>query len=192
MAIGFDRNSGKGIGTRRGEPRPPGRGLIGRIRNAPNTALGLLYGGLGYGLGKVLGTDPEISVRGNGVQFTNNPLAYLGAITFGETTSWWGDPFDPRKDKMKTWRYDDGSTYRGRIWHDDYGLPRLDDNGHTFIEHEAQHTPQGEDLSLFYLPSNVLGGLFGLVRDRDWHGPSNFNETGPQSAPPRPWRSKAR
>jgi hypothetical protein len=64
-------------------------------------------------------------------------------------------------------------------------------------EHERQHTIQGQQLGPFYLPSNLLGGGLALLRDRDdeknrdWHGPSNWNERGPQQIPPAPWPRRA-
>jgi len=59
--------------------------------------------------------------------------------------------------------------------------------GATMAEHERQHTLQGERLGPLYLVSNALGGVIALVRDGAWHGPSNWNERGPQSNPPRAW-----
>jgi hypothetical protein len=59
--------------------------------------------------------------------------------------------------------------------------------GATLGEHERQHTLQGERLGPCYLPSHVLSGLHALLRDGRWHGPSNWNERGPMSSPPRPW-----
>lgn len=60
-------------------------------------------------------------------------------------------------------------------------------SGATLGEHERQHTLQGEQLGALYLPSNLLGGLAGLLIDRSWHGRSNWNERGPLGTPPRPW-----
>jgi hypothetical protein len=59
--------------------------------------------------------------------------------------------------------------------------------GATLAEHERQHTLQGELLGPGYLVSNALGGAIALIRDGRWHGPSNWNERGPQSNPPRAW-----
>jgi len=60
-------------------------------------------------------------------------------------------------------------------------------SGATLGDHERQHTVQGQQLGLLYLPSQLLGGLAGLLVDRSWHGPSNWNERGPLGVPPRPW-----
>ena len=132
--------------------------IVGKIWNAPNTALGLAYGGLGYLAGKGMGTDPHISVGGNAIQFTNNPFGGVGAITLGNTT-----------------------TYSKKL------PPDHVQDGATIEEHERQHTLQGELLGPLYLPSNILGGLVGLATERDWHGRRNWNEVGPSMNPPRPW-----
>ncbi len=145
--------------------------MAGPILNAPNTAIGLTYGGLGHAVGKVRGTNPRI-VRGGGTtEYVNNPFGYQGAITIGDTTTYGQDPDDPND-----------------VWAD-----YQKNNGHTIREHERQHMLQGRQLGPLYLPSNALGGLGALIRDRtdkgrpDWHGPSNWNERGPQMRTPRPW-----
>ena len=155
-------------------------GVLGKLWNAPNTAVGLVYGVLGLGAGVLahaLGRAPKPKVfwRDNALQFTNNPFGGLGAITLGNTTTWTGDPYDPAD----------------RTWHDN-GLPRREPHaageaGHTYPEHEIQHTYQGELLGPLYLPSNLLGGLYAVLRGEGWHGPSNWNERGPQSPSPTPW-----
>lgn len=61
------------------------------------------------------------------------------------------------------------------------------DDGISVQEHERQHTIQGQQLGPMYLPSNLAGGTLAVMRDGDWHGPSNWNERGPQERPPRPW-----
>lgn len=161
----------------------PGWALVkdvaGKIWNSPNTAAGLVYGGAGMAVGQarhLMGKQPAPSVqwRDNAFQFTNNPFGGVGALTLGNTTTWVGDPYDPSD---KTWHYDNGEPIR--------------ENGHTYPEHEQKHTIQAQQLGPLYLPSNIAGGLMGLIFDRDtkdpWHGPHNWNERGPQSNPPRPW-----
>lgn len=143
-----------------------GGAILGKIWNLPNTALGMVFGLSGYGIGKVLGRNPGVSIRDNAVQFTNNPLGGVGAITLGNTVTWNGNPYDPNS--------------RGLRWSD----PQKS------IEHEKQHTYQGEQLGPAYLPSNILGGLNALRKGGDWHGEGNWNEVGPQQTPPRPWREK--
>ena len=152
-------------------PRPFLWSALGKAWNAPNTALGLLYGLTGmllalliHGLGRQ--PAPRVRWRDNAVQFTHNPFGGLGALTLGNTVTWIGDPYDPDD---HTW---DAASRR---------------EGHPITDHERQHTYQGELLGPFYLPSNLLGGLNALLRGEGWHGPHNWNERGPQSHPPRPW-----
>lgn len=135
----------------------------GKIWNAPNTILGLGYGGLGYLAGWPsywMGQQdkpPGITTGNNAVQFTNNPLGGVGAITIGNT-----ETFAP-----------DTKEYP--------------DNRRTLGPHEEQHTYQGQLLGPLYLPSNILGGTAGLLIDGRWHGTHNWNEVGPYQTPPRPW-----
>ncbi len=147
-----------------------------KIWNAPNTVVGLAYGGVGHMAGLAAGTKPYVTTGANAIQFRNNPLGGAGAITLGNTTTYDDDPADPNS----TWsRYH--KVHPEPIW-----------------EHERQHTIQGQQLGPFYLPSNLLGGGLALLRDRDidrrpdWHGPSNWNEWGPQETPPKPWPSRSR
>ncbi len=152
---------------------------LGKLWNAPNTLIGLAYGGLGVVVGEVghgLGMQrirPRMFLRDNAVQFTHNPFGGVGALTLGNTTTWHGDPYDP------------ASNY----WHTN-GVPDLE-NGHTYPQHETAHTYQGQALGPLYLPSNLLGLAAGVLLDRKApipsHGPHNWNEVGPQMNPPRPW-----
>jgi hypothetical protein len=143
--------------------------ILGKIWNGPNTLLGLGYGGIGTVLGALAGTHPKISIDNNGVQFRNNPLGGVSAITIGNTTTWNGDPFDPND---HNWNHN--------------GHPDMEGN-HTFPQHERPHTIQGQELGPLYLPSNVLGGLYSLARTGKWHSDANWNESGPLSDPPAPW-----
>ena len=61
------------------------RNVLGKIWNSPNTALGTLVGLAGHGVGKVMGKNPRIRVRDNAIQFTNNPVGGVSAITLGNT-----------------------------------------------------------------------------------------------------------
>lgn len=164
-------------------PRKPRRpdlaDFAGKVWNAPNTALGLGYGLAGYAAGQLNRLrpgdqpDPRIQFGHNAVEFVNNPAGGVGAITLGNTTTYAEDPYDPSNAGWTRYR----EVY-----------------GHPVQEHEEQHTYQGEQLGPLYLPSNVAGLLSSIVRrERDsdgqitGHGPSNWNERGPQLNPPRPW-----
>lgn len=163
------------------------RDVVGKAWNAPNTAIGAAYGALGMGVGEVAHAfddtvpKPKVFWRDNALQFTNNPFGGVSAITLGNTTTWKGDPYDPT----------DGD------WFLSNGSPKLE-NGHTYPQHETQHTYQGEQLGPLYLPSNIAGGLTALLLDRDehgrpnWHGDHNWNERGPQSRHLAPWRPRTR
>jgi hypothetical protein len=138
--------------------------VAGKIWNLPNSAIGLGYGAAGYLAGwpsKWLGLQenaPGVTTGNNAVQFTDNPFGGVGAITLGNVEVINGKPEDhPRND----------TTPVGR--------------------HEEQHTYQGEQLGPLYLPSNIFGGLAGVLIDGSWHGPHNWNEVGPQRDPPVPW-----
>jgi hypothetical protein len=116
--------------------------------------------------------DPRIRRGRNSIDFTNNPFGGVGAITLGNTTTYSGDPYDPRD----------------QAWADYYRRTKQDIRGH-----ELQHTIQGEQLGPAYLLSHLISGLLGLAVDRDergapdWHGRHNWNERGPGQIPPRPW-----
>lgn len=159
---------------------PEGAGSpLGKWRNAPNTAIGLAYGLMGHVAGKAAGRRSRIGLGGNAVQFFDNPFGGVSAVTLGNATIWNGDPHGRR-----------GAPDPGaRIWHDAKGNPELE-NGHTLMEHERQHTLQGEMLGALYLPSNLLGGLNALGKGEAWHGAGNWNETGPMDSPSRPWKTR--
>ncbi|MGD0959774.1 MAG: RHS repeat-associated core domain-containing protein, partial [Methylomonas sp.] len=96
----------------------------------------------------------------NAIQFTNNPLmSSSGAITLGNVINYGANN----------------------------GPQTILSNGYSTGDHEDQHTLQGQQLGPLYLPSNLLGGISGLILNDSWHGSANWNETGPQSAPPSPW-----
>lgn len=155
------------------EVRKQAKSLLGKAWNLPNTAIGLAYGLGGHLAGKVMRKNPHISLRGNAVQFVNNPLGGVSAITLGNATVWNGNPYDPKDSSGPDWFEADGTPRR--------------ENGHSVPEHEEQHTRQGELLGPLYLPSNLLGGANALLRGQGWHGEGNWNETDPQMNPARPW-----
>ncbi|MFC3069445.1 hypothetical protein [Phenylobacterium soli] len=146
--------------------------LVGKVWNGPNTLLGLLYGAVGMGIGAILHLlterpAPGVRWRHNAVQFTHNPFGGAGAITIGNASVYFDDPYSP--EGRRTWA---GVEAR---------------EGHPIWEHERQHTLQGQLLGPLYLPSNLLGGLNALIHGENWWGPHNWNERGPQRHPPRPW-----
>jgi hypothetical protein len=139
--------------------------VAGKVWGAPNTAAGLIYGLAGTAAGALMGTHPKIVRGANSIDFVNNPLGGVGAITLGNTTTWNGNPYVP-----------DGE------WVED---------GHTIPQHEEQHTIQSQQLGPLYLPSNLLGGLNALIHGEDWHGAHNWNERGPKADPPTPWAPRS-
>lgn len=72
------------------------RNVLGKVWNAPNTAIGLGYGLTGHGVGKVMGRNPHIQLHGDTVPFTNNPLGGVSAITLGNAVVFNGNPNDPQ------------------------------------------------------------------------------------------------
>lgn len=157
------------------------RDLAGKLWSAPNTALGLAYGAAGHLVGQANRLrpgdqpDPRIQVGNNAVEFVNNPFGGVGAITLGNTITYAGDPYDPN------------DPFFSREGTQPWSL----EQGRELALHERQHTLQGQQLGPAYLPSNLFGGLSGLLRDGEWGGDSNWNERGPYSEPPRTWSPKA-
>ncbi|WP_310542865.1 hypothetical protein [Phenylobacterium sp.] len=121
-----------------------------------------------------MGRNPHIDLRKDSIQFTNNPFGGVGAITLGNAVVFNGDPYDPQDSNGANWTRRDGMTPEQSM--------------QSYRDHEDQHVKQGEMLGPLYLPSNLLGGgAYALAKDRVWHGPSNWNERGPEENPPRPW-----
>jgi hypothetical protein len=138
--------------------------LIGKVWNLPNTVIGVPVCLVGYGVGKIMGTDPRISFGHNGVQFANNPAMFLGgAITLGNAI-----------------------IYAGNAYRDQYGVPAGSTPTGDGL-HEQQHTYQGQVLGPAYLPAGGLSLLIGTLIDGDSHGPHSFMEKGPKMTPPQPW-----
>ena len=172
MAFGFDKRRDGKIGP------VSTKDVVGALFNAPNTAVGMIYGSVGHAAGEaeyavgLTKERPQVQWRDSAFQFTNNPFGGVSAITSGNATVWKGDPWDPNDKK----------------WHTD-GVPDLE-KGHTYPEHEKQHRLQGQQLGPLYLPSNLIGGLNALAHGQDWDGDANWNERGPQLPAPRPWASR--
>jgi RHS repeat-associated protein len=66
--------------------------IAGKVWNAPNTAVGLVYGGVGHIIGEVgnglnlYAPEPSINIGNNAIQFINNPLMRsYEALTLGNT-----------------------------------------------------------------------------------------------------------
>jgi hypothetical protein len=134
---------------------------MGKLWALPNTLVGLVYGGVGHIVGMLMGTNPDIFIDNNAIQFVNNPLM-LSAMTFGNVIVYGtGKNYQPTSDRSS-----------GR-----YVL------GHA----EMQHTYQAEVLGPLYFPGHLLSGFTGLLMNQDWHGSSAFLETGPHSSTPKPW-----
>jgi len=108
-------------------------------RSAPNTALGLGWGALGYGAGKILGTDPKFQFGDNALQVLNSPLQWGGrAVTLGNVQVY------------------------GRELHPDTEAPRYDKQGRVRLgDHEEAHTYQAQRLGVDYIPAVVRAARFG-------------------------------
>ena len=138
--------------------------FAGKVWNAPNSAVGLVWGGLGHGLGMALGTNPSVGIDNNGIEFKNNFL--MGsAMTLGNVI---------------IYGVDNGPSNANRHF---WNTPE----SYTVGREEGFHTLQGEILGPAYFLMHVVGGLSsmarsshsGLIHEVDpWHQ-NNFMETGP-------------
>lgn len=136
----------------------------------PNTALGLVWGGVGHIYGEIRYAldpsrpQPSISIDNNAIQFINNP--FMGsAMTLGNVIIY-GSSSGP------------GNSNRHF-----QNTPA----GYKVGNEEMYHTQQSEILGLFYFPAHIIGGLSSLFRSPHpglrynvdpWHR-NNFMETGP-------------
>ena len=138
--------------------------VFGKAWNLPNTVLGLVYGCLGFAVGKLSGTSPRISLGNNAIQFHNSALM-LTAMALGNVII-----YGPRRSpEMPNLCFRDSPAC------------------HTVGREEFRHTQQGEILGPFYLPVHLVAGLISLVRSPHpglarpvdaWHR-NNFMECGP-------------
>ena len=132
--------------------------VAGKVWNLPNTAAGIAYGGVGYVAGLIEGTNPQVSIGNNAIQFTGNPLN-ASALTLGNTINYGVDS--------------DGIN----------NMPNDKIQGHdtTLGNEEMQHTYQGQILGPLYLPANAvsMGASVTLDTTNNGHGPSAFMESGP-------------
>jgi len=148
---------------------------LGKIWNGPNTAVGLLYGGVGYALGHIMKTSPTITFGHNAIQFLNNPLSTT-AVTLGNVV-----------------------VYAGNCYHSNgacvYHPQAVRHSDQVLGLEEMQHTLQGQVLGPLYFPAHCVFGVLALLctwRSKAsliarWHSPINILETGPHMCPPRPW-----
>ncbi|MGF0539380.1 RHS repeat-associated core domain-containing protein [Agrobacterium sp. ES01] len=153
---------------------PTGLKILKELYSLPNTIVGLSLGAAGYAIGwgaYAVGLQshaPQVSIVAGAIHFEYNPIMSLlsqlpggpPAITFGSAINY------------RSWMWERGG------------------DGHMLNVHEIQHVPQGHALGPWYIPSNILGGAAGLLIDGSWHGPSNWNEVGPQERQPKPWPSR--
>ncbi len=183
----------KAIGPYMGE-------VVKKLWNLPNTALGLIWGGLGHvageirqAVGSIFGInypEPEIGFFENGsnaIEFHNN-LFMSSAMTLGNVIIYGGG----------------GNGVAG----DPQFVPVYDENGHivkwatapsygTVRDHEREHTHQGELLGPLYVPyalgSYLYGGIASMISQGSFsvdafedgtHGPHSHIEGGPQSSHP--------
>lgn len=110
--------------------------VIGKIWTLPNTLIGLAYGGLGHVVGLIQGTNPQLRIANNAIEFINNPLMVdHGAITLGNAIVY-GQNSPP---------WDSGA----------YGHPNV-----NIGLHEKAHTLQYQVLGPFYGPVYLLNGGF--------------------------------
>ncbi|HRI11720.1 MAG TPA: RHS repeat-associated core domain-containing protein [Verrucomicrobiota bacterium] len=153
--------------------RNPGHHLmqyLGKLWALPNTALGLVYGGVGKLLnwGKV-----KVSLGHNGIQFEHSPFVpgdddNSAGLTLGNTIHYGG-----RENSPAVFAGDSGPVF-GPLW-----------------MHETQHTYQTQQLGPLYSLSNVVCMTIDLIfsgLSYQAHGPLNWNERGPTSWPAMPWK----
>jgi hypothetical protein len=148
------------------------RSPLGYIWNLPNTALGLIWGGVG--LISQIAIFPftrhwefYVSVANNTINFDGHPLMFFGAITIGNTSS-----FIPDSQLPEGYRNFDGTRHFGA--------------SNTGLDHEMYHSYDGQKWGLLYLPANITGGVISILSSDsasrypgrgNWHR-NNFMEFG--------------
>lgn len=102
--------------------------LIGKVWTLPNTIIGLIYGGIGYVAGLIMGTNPTIRIGNNAIEFLNNPLVNRSmALTLGNVVSY-GTNAPPWKQgaygdiSVNIGMHETGHTYQYEILGPFYGL----------------------------------------------------------------------
>lgn len=145
--------------------------VIGKIWTSPNSIVGFALGGSGYLLGNVAygihslfggpaWARPTWSFGNNSLQFENNPLAVLGALTTGNVINY-GGGLTP----ANVGAHEASHTYQGQIL------------GPLYLPLNIV----GQLASVITYPISSWRGPSPV------HGKANFMETGPQSSPPRLW-----
>ena len=141
-------------------------GFVGKIWSLPNTVLGIAIGLLGYALGKLLHwlsgrqESPKIDFEHNAIQFHDNPLMFLGALTLGNCIN-----------------YGAKSPVNTCASHEFQHTIQAQWLGPAYIPLNVL----GQAASLLTYPVASLRGPSPI------HGKANFMESGPLSNPPRPW-----
>jgi hypothetical protein len=166
--------AGDAGGGRRLNAAPPARhwrwpkllaGALGMFWTAPNTALGLVAGGIGI----AFGAHARLSRRELAIVFQRVPFGPGGALTLGNTILHTGHSLD-----------DDCLTYAHRAGHGACAPVRLGD-------HERAHVLQYMALGPLFLPLYFLCGGIG-VRNRFERAADRYAATGrgwwPWPAPP--------
>jgi hypothetical protein len=112
---------------------------IGKLNNAPNSAIGHLWGEFNMVAGALMGKHTYVTYGNNAVQYMNAPFEAAGrAVTLGNVQVYpAGD--GPGSTMLKSY-----SAYNVNV-----GL------------HEEGHTHQGEWLGMAYLPAEAIGSLLG-------------------------------
>jgi RHS repeat-associated protein len=132
---------------------------LGYVWNLPNTAIGLLWGGLGIPFGASVTNNGN-----NAIQFINDPLMIGGNITIGNVQC-----YNPKigPNVRDVWWYTNGVV--------------------TFGDHENAHVPQEEVLGPLFFPAYGVGGIIAVLRGGNFFMDLNPFEAGPYSTPPSSW-----
>ncbi len=110
--------------------------FIGKVWTLPNTLVGLVWGSVGHVAGLIMGTNPQILVGHNAIQFIDNPAVNKReAITLGNSIIY-GTESPPHK------------------------LGAYNDYTVNIGYHEEAHTYQYQILGPFYGPTYLLNGGF--------------------------------
>jgi hypothetical protein len=87
--------------------------LLGKVWNAPNSAVGLVVGLAGLPFGA------QVSLGNNAIQFANNPLTSSGAITLGNVINYGPqlppNSCSPESQNHTTGEHERQHTYQGQL-----------------------------------------------------------------------------